>query len=69
VSRGKVTALRNSYGFIRDEEGASYFFHLADLVDAFDVKVGDEVTFEPEVPAPAKGPRARGVSFSDGARS
>ncbi len=60
---GTVIALKDSYGFIRGEDGESVFFHRDDLVDDFDVRPGDQVTFTPEVPAPAQGPRARGVAF------
>ncbi len=64
---GRVVTQRpteySSYGFIRSDDGVEYFFHSSELVDGFDVRVGDTVSFEPVVPAPAKGPRAVSVAF------
>jgi cold shock CspA family protein len=63
---GTIKALRQTFGFIAAEDGRDFFFNLNDLTDAFDVKVGDAVSFEAEVPQPEKGPRARGISFVAG---
>ncbi len=61
--RGKVKALRQTYGFIAADDGSDLFFHFDDLTDEFEVRVGDEVSFTADDPPPAKGPRARAVTF------
>ena len=63
--RGHIKALFQTHGFITADDGRDYFFRFDDsaLVDAFDVKVGDAVSFEADVPPPARGPRARAVTF------
>ncbi len=62
---GTIKTLRESYGFIRTDDGSEYFFHDSDLVGEGDIElaVGDRVTFEVVEPAPEKGPRAASVSF------
>ena len=69
MSTGRVTAYRGAFGFIRDALGTDFYFHRDDLIDGFDVKVGDAVSFQPEIPAPAKGPRARRITFIAGPQS
>lgn len=71
VSRmtGVIKITSPTFGFITTSNGMDFFFHVDDLLDGFDVKVGDEVTFEAVTPQPLKGARARGVSFVAGARS
>lgn len=60
---GKIkTLLRDRRcGFIKAEDGKSYFFHQSALKDAKyeELKEGDEVTFEDT--ETAKGPRAEDV--------
>ena len=63
--KGRVKTLTKSFGFIKAEDGRSYFFHDSDLVDEFALSVGDSVTFEPVEPQPEKGPRARQVAFQE----
>lgn len=67
--RGRVKALFQTYGFITADDGRDFFYHFDDVTDAFDVKVGDAVTFEVVEPQPTRGPRARGVTFVAGAQS
>jgi len=61
--RGRIKALRQTYGFVTADDGTDFFFGLGDLTDPFDVKEGDAVSFTAEDPPPAKGPRARAVTF------
>jgi cold shock CspA family protein len=67
---GAIKALTATYGFVRDDAlGRDLFFHRDDVVGAVDfdqLTIGDNVTFEAVEPAPAKGPRARAVSFVGG---
>jgi cold shock CspA family protein len=60
---GRIKTLRETFGFITAADGREFFFHDSDLVEDFDLSVGDSVTFEPVEPAPVKGPRAQQVVF------
>jgi len=59
----KIDEKSGSWGFIKGEDGTSYFFHRSALVglQMKDLTVGDEVTFEPGEDT-GKGPRAEDVS-------
>jgi cold shock CspA family protein len=60
---GTIKALRSAYGFITSE-GLDWFFHDDDVVlEDVELVVGDEVDFEPVIPEPEKGRRARDVSW------
>jgi cold shock CspA family protein len=61
--RGTVTTLRHDFGFIKADDGQDFFFHDSDLVDEFELNVGDVVTFEQVEPRPEKGPRAKHVTW------
>jgi cold shock CspA family protein len=59
----KTLVASRGFGFIRGEDGLEYFFHWSDQVDDFELKSGDQVSFEPVTPAPVKGLRARDVTW------
>lgn len=60
---GTIKALHPTFGFIT-ADGKDWFFHDDDLVGLdIELIVGDEVNFEPVLPEPAKGPRAREVAW------
>jgi len=61
---GSVKALRDSYGFVAGEDGRDYYFADRDLVDDFDLKIGDAVRFEVVEPQPERGPRAVHVALA-----
>jgi cold shock CspA family protein len=63
ILKGRIKALKPSFGFITAEDGRDFFFHDDDLVDDLEVSEGDRVTFEVVEPQPEKGPRARDVSW------
>lgn len=65
---GKVVSYAESkkFGFIRDDDGQSYFFHISSLAKEFkskssEVKIGLLVSFEPA--AEPKGMAARKIEF------
>jgi cold shock CspA family protein len=60
---GKIKGLRETFGFIKTDEGPSYFFHFDDQDDDFELREGDAVTFDAVDPVPAKGPRAAHVAL------
>ncbi len=60
---GHIKNLQPTFGFIAGEDGRQYFFHDSDLVDDFDVVVGDRVVFDVVDPEPEKGPRAAHVAM------
>lgn len=64
MQTGKITSLRNGFGFItRDGEDKDLFFHVNELIDvAFDdLREGDTLSFE--VGEGPKGPNAVKVSL------
>ena len=64
---GRIKTINRERGFlfITDEAGRDYFAHRSDLADGAkvfsDLNEDDQVTFEPVVPTPVKGPRAAKV--------
>lgn len=62
---GTIKHLRQTFGFIKADDGRDFFFHDSDVLGASDIElgVGDRVSFEVVDPAPIKGPRARGVAW------
>ena len=61
---GSIKAKRDSFGFIAAEDGLDYYFSTRDLVDHFDLKIGDAVRFEVVEPQPERGPRAAHVALA-----
>jgi cold shock CspA family protein len=46
---GKIKKLFDTYGFIKDDTGADYFFHIADLEDGVrfnHLKIGQRMDYE-----------------------
>ncbi len=65
---GKVVSYdeNKKFGFIRDEKGQSYFFHISSLTKEFkaktkNLKIGLSVSFEPA--AEPKGMAAKKIEF------
>jgi cold shock CspA family protein len=69
--RGHIKTLQPTFGFIRSETGADFFFHESDVDGALsftELVVGDLVTFTEVEPTPARGRRAQDIRFA-GVRS
>lgn len=60
---GRIRTLHSTFGFITPDAGQDLFFHDSDLVDDFDLREGDRVTFDVVDPQPEKGPRAAHVAL------
>ena len=51
MKTGNVVSVSGSYGFVRDEEGISYYFNQRDLQGGArisDIAIGDKLTFSPK---------------------
>jgi cold shock CspA family protein len=62
---GRIKARRNTFGFIKADDGRDFFFHDDDLTDDFDIREGDVVTFDAVDPQPALGPRACAIALRE----